>query len=44
MAAENTVDVVDRAYLRETSFAHMARMTTEAKTRDTIKWIAEHVR
>ena len=42
--AESAVYAVDRAYMRETSFAHTTRMTTEAKTSDTSSWIANHVR
>ena len=36
-------DSVPRAYLRETSFAHMARTVTEAKAAGVSKWIVDHV-
>lgn len=43
MATENTMDVVDRVYIRDASFAHMARMATEAGTEGAAKWIAKYV-
>ena len=42
-AAESTLQAVDRAYLRQTSFAHMTRVTAEAKTEGTGRWIASHI-
>ena len=41
--AEDLGDSVPRAYLRETSFAHMARRATEARSAGVIKWIVDHV-
>ena len=32
-----------KSYLQETSFAHMTRVTTEAKSRSTNEWITDHV-
>lgn len=34
---------MDRAYLRETSFAHMTRLTAEARTSSTSSWLASHI-
>ena len=34
-AAEGTAHAVDRAYLRETSLAHMTRVATESRTEGT---------
>ena len=42
-AAEDHGDSVPRAYLRETSFAHMARRVTEARAAGVSKWIVDHV-
>ena len=41
-AADGGLYAVDRAYMREASFAHMARLATEAKTSGTNSWIASH--
>ena len=40
--AESTGDAVPRAYLREMSFAHMARRATEARSTAVSKWIVDH--
>ena len=42
-AAGDVGDSVPRAYLRETSFAHMARRVTEAKAAGVKEWIVDHV-
>ena len=42
--AESELHAVDRAYMRETSLAHMARLATEAKTSDANSWTASHIR
>ena len=42
-AAESIAHAVDRAYFREPGFAHMARVTTEAETEGTDRWIASHI-
>ena len=42
--AESTTYAVDRAYLRVANFAHMTRMTSEAKTSGANSWMASHVR
>ena len=42
-AAEDQGDSVPRAYLRETSFAHMTRRVTEARSAGVSKWIVDHV-
>ena len=42
-AAEDMLYSVDRAYLRQASFAHMTRVTTEAKTEGTSRWMASHI-
>ena len=44
MAAESPLDAVPRDYLRETSFAHMTRRTTEARSAGVAKWIGDHVK
>ena len=41
---ENVIDAVDRAYLRETSFAPMTGKTAEAKTSGTDSRIADDAR
>ena len=43
-AAESTLHAVDQVYLRESSFAHMTRLTAEARTCSTNSWIARHIR
>ena len=42
-AAEDQGDSFPRAYLRETSFAHMARRVAEARSAGVSKWIVDHV-
>ena len=44
MAAESPLDAVPRDYLRETSFAHMTRRATEARSAGVEKWIGDHVK
>ena len=43
-AARSAGDAVPRAYLGETSFAHMARAATEAKSTGMSRWIVGHVK
>ena len=43
-AAENELYAVDRAYMRETSFAYVTRLTTKARNGGTSSWIANHIR
>ena len=42
-AAESLGDAVPKAYLRETSFAHRTRATTEARSAGVSEWIMDHV-
>ena len=42
--AECRGDAVPREYLRETSFAHMTRMATEARSAGVEKWTVDHVK
>ena len=42
-ATESTAHAVDRAYLRETSFPHMTKLSTKAKTEGTSTWVASHI-
>ena len=44
MAAESQLDAAPRDYLRETSFAHMIRKATEARSAGVAKWIGDHVK
>lgn len=43
MAAEGPRDTVSRRYLGKTSFAHMARRVSEARSAGVQKWIEDHV-
>ena len=43
MAAYNMMGTVASEYLRETSFAHVTRMATEARTKGIAKWTTEDV-
>ena len=42
-AAESVGDAVPRTHLSETSFAHMARATTEERSAGMSRWVADHV-
>ena len=43
-AAQSELYAVDGVYMRETSFAHMARLTTEAMASDTNNRTASHIK
>ena len=43
-AAEDRADTMERAYLRETSPAHMARTATRARSQGARRQISEHVK
>ena len=40
----SALHAAEQAYLLETSFAHIMRLTTEARTSGTSSWIASHIR
>ena len=42
-AAENVGDSIAGDYLRETSFAHKARVATEVRSAGVERWIVDHV-
>ena len=42
-AAESVGDSIARDFLRETSFAHKARMAAEARSAVVERWIVDHV-